>query len=316
MQFCLLGPLEVRRDGLIVPVRPGKQRTVLAALLLSANRVVTLDELAEILWGERPPPSARVTVQNYVKRLRHALAAGDAGPISTRPGGYLIRVDPADLDVTRFRALLDAATAAARDGSWADAAASADAALALWRGDPLADVDAPALADREVPPLAEARLHARELRIDAALHLGRHAEVIADARGLARAHPLRERPAALLMLALYRDGRQAEALAAYQATRAVLISELGAEPGRDLRELHRQILGASPALEAPAPGVALPRPGAPRPSVVTATRTLPPGPGTFTGRSAELAALLTAAQRGRIAAISGMPGAGKTNPEF
>jgi DNA-binding SARP family transcriptional activator/tetratricopeptide (TPR) repeat protein len=323
MEFRLLGPLEVRRDGVAVPVRPGKQRTVLAALLLAANRVVTLDELAEILWADRPPPSARVTVQNYVKRLRQALA-DEGGLIGTRPGGYLIRIDPGNLDVTRFRALVDAARAAARDGSSAVVATQAEAALSLWRGEPLGDVDSAALSAREVPPLAEWRLQAEELRVDAALRLGRHAEIITDAQRLALAHPLRERPQALLMLAMYRDGRQAEALAAYQAARAVLIRELGTEPGRVLRDLHRQILSASPALEItsdaalPAPGAprtsvaALPRPGAPRTSVVSATRTLPPGSGSFTGRQAELAELMAAAGQGRICAISGMPGAGKT----
>jgi DNA-binding SARP family transcriptional activator/tetratricopeptide (TPR) repeat protein len=312
MDFCLLGPLEVRSDGATVPVPSTKQRAVLAALLLGANRVVTLDELAEVLWGDRPPPSARVTVQNYVKRLRRLLADAGVAPISTRPGGYLIRIGTDDLDVTRFKALLDAARAAARDGSWNEAAVQARAALSLWQGEPLADVGSAVLSVREIPPLTESRLQAQEIRIDAALHLGRHAEIITEARQLAWTNPLRERLHGLLMLALYRDGRQAEALKAYQDVRAALITELGTEPGAALRELHRQILNASDALEITAAATGHLQPGGTRNSVVTATRTLPPGSGAFTGRKAELAQLMAAAGQGSICAISGMPGAGKT----
>jgi DNA-binding SARP family transcriptional activator len=314
MEFCLLGPLEVRSGGVAVPVPGPKQRAVLAALLLAANRVVTLDELAEVLWGDRPPPSARVTVQNYVKRLRRGLAGAGAGAaeISTRPGGYLLRIDAADLDVTRFRALLAAAWAATRDESWDEAAARAGAALSLWRGEPLADVDSAALSAREAAPLGELRLQALEIRIDAALHLGRHAEIITEVRRLALANPLRERLHALLMLALYRDGRQAEALQAYQDARAVLIRELGTEPGRALREMHQQILSASQVLEITTAAAGHLQSGEIRKSVVAATRTLPPGSGSFIGRQTELAQLMAAAERGSICAISGMPGAGKT----
>ena len=218
-EFCLLGPLMVRSDGVAVPVTRGKQRAVLAALLLNAGSVVSLDELAEILWGPGPPPSARVTVQNYVMRLRKALGDTDNSRIGTQPHGYAIRVDAGELDVTRFEIHLGAARAAARGSSWDTAAIEGRAALSLWRGEPLTDVDSELLARREGPRLAEMRLQALETRIDADLHVGRQAEVITELRKLVGTHPLRERLHGLLMLALYRDGRQAEALAAYQAAK-------------------------------------------------------------------------------------------------
>jgi DNA-binding SARP family transcriptional activator len=259
-EFCLLGPLMVRSGTTVVPVPRGKQRAVLAALLLSAGRVVSLNDLGEVLWGERPPPSARVAAQNHVMRLRRSLA--DTGSrIRTQPPGYLIRAEVNEVDVTKFGAHVDAARAAARDRVWEVAAAQAGTALALWRGEPLADVGSEVLASREGPRLAEMRLQALETRIDADLHLGRHAEVITELRQLAAAHRLRERLHGLLMLALYRDGRQGEALAAYQQARAVLVEELGTEPGAGLSRVHRQILVGDPALMMPEP--ALPASGQP-----------------------------------------------------
>lgn len=189
MEFCLLGPLLVRADGAIVRVPPGNQRTLLAALLLSAGRAVPLSEIAEILWGPAPPPSARVSVQNYVMRLRHGMGEVGRERIVTQPRGYLIRAAASELDASRFEVLLAAAQAAARDGSWDQAAMDARGALELWRGEPLADVDSELLAQREVPRLAELRLQALEVRIDADLHLGRRAEVITELRELARTHP-------------------------------------------------------------------------------------------------------------------------------
>ena len=244
LEFCLLGPVVVRRDGAVLPVPRGSQRAVLAVLLLNAGRVVSVGEIAETLWGPAPPPSAPATVRNYVKRLRQVLGDADQARIVTRSPGYVIRAGPGELDVARFEVLLDGARTAARGGSWAAAADQARAALALWRGEPLADVESQALALSEMPRLAELRLQAAELRIDAELRLGRHGAVIAELQRLAAAHPLREHLHALLMLALYRDGRRAEALAAYQHARRVLVDELGAEPGAELRELHRQILSS------------------------------------------------------------------------
>ena len=298
----------------MVAVPPGKQRALLAALLLDAGRVVSLDQLAEALWGPEPPPSARVTVQNYVMRLRKAL--GDAGRarISTQPGGYVIRVEDGELDTSRFEVLLRAARAAARDGSWDQAARDAHSALALWRGEPLADAGSEVLTLRELPRLEELRLQALETRLEADLNLGRHADVIADLRHLAGLHPLRERLHALLMLALYRDSQQAEALAAYSRARDVLIDELGTEPGTELRELHQRMLTADPALQAMEPTPSAP--GRPGPVV---PRQLPASVAHFTGRAAELSALASLLDRDHattptvvISAIAGTAGVGKT----
>src|SRR5216683_2746621 len=316
MEFCLLGPMVVRHGGVAVPVPPGKQRAMLAALLLDANRVVTVDELAETLWGPRePPPSARATIQNYVKRLRQALGDPVRARISTQPRGYVIQIDAGELDVSRSEALLGAARAAAREGSWGQAAAQARAALSLWRGEPLADVESDVLALREVPRLAEMHLQALEARIDADLHLGRHADVIIELQRLAGAHPLREQLHALLMLALYRCDRQADALAAYQHARGVLIEELGAEPATGLRELHQQMLTADPALAVPEP--APPAAGGPAP---VAPRELPGTVRQFTGRDTELTALTGLLEEAGekasgtvvISAIGGTAGVGKT----
>jgi len=315
LEFCLLGPVVVRSGGEPLPLPRGMQRAVLAALLLNADRAVSVGEIAETLWGPAPPPSAPATVRNYVKRLRRVL--GDAGQtrIVTRAPGYAIRVEPGELDAARFEVLLQGARDAATGGSWEAAAGQARAALALWRGEPLADVDSEALALREVPRLAELRHQAAELWINAELHLGRHGVVIAELERMVAAHPLREHLHALRMLALYRDGRQAEALAAYQQARRVLVAELATEPGAELRELHRQILSAG--------RVQLPRRGTqppgrePGPGV---PRELPGAVPQFVGRAAELADLTGMLERASaqrpptlvISAIAGMAGVGKT----
>lgn len=324
-EFCLLGPLVVRRGGDVVPIQPGKQRILLAMLLLNANLAVPLDDLAEALWDARAPMSARVTVQNYVKRLRHAL--GDTGHcrIRTQPCGYLISVDAGELDLTRFEALQAGAREAARTGSWERAAAQLRMALSLWRGAPLTDAPSDLLALREMPRLIEMRLQALEARIDADLHLGRHADVIVELRQLTAANPLRERLHTLLMLALHRCGQQAEALAAYQQVRRVLVDELGTEPSRDLRRLHQRILTNDPALDVPA---AIPPARQPEPrggAVMTrpphvVPRQLPAAATIFAGRLGEMKALhrlldQAAAGAGRtvvISLIGGTPGVGKT----
>ena len=318
MEFCLLGPLAVRCGGTALAVPRGKQRAVLAALLLRANHVVSVDELAEALWGTDLPPSARVSLQNYVMRLRATL--GPAGSrIATHPHGYLIAVGDGELDIAQFEALLREARAAAREGRWPEAASHATAALALWRGEPLADAGSDVLAAREAPRLAEVRLQAAETRIDADLHLGRHGEVIGELRQLAGTQPLRERLHALLMLALYRDSRQAEALAAYRQARRVLVEELGTEPGPELQQLHQKILDADPALVLtgpPTPAASAAAPAGPTP------RQLPAAVADFTGRDAELKALtamLDQAGTGApgtvvISAIGGTAGVGKTIP--
>jgi DNA-binding SARP family transcriptional activator/tetratricopeptide (TPR) repeat protein len=322
LEFCLLGPVVVRCRGVALPVPRGRQRALLAVLLLNAGRVVSVGEITETLWGPASLPSASATVRNYVKRLRRVLGTADETRIVTRSPGYLIRVDPGELDVARFEVLLDGARNAARDASWEVAADRAEEALALWRGEPLADVESEALALREVPRLAELRLQAAELRIEAELRLGRHGVVIAELERMIGVHPLREHLHAQLMLALYRDGRQAEALAAYQRARRMLVDELGAEPGAELSELHQQILTTGPVLAGPVsrqlpPANAWPAGAKPGPAV---PRELPGPVAQFVGRAAELADLtgkleLASAERPRplsIAAISGMAGVGKT----
>ena len=326
MQFSLLGPLLVRGDGIAVPVPPGKQRVLLAALLLNANRPVEVGQLAETLWGAKPPASARQSLQNHVMRLRRCLADTGHTRIVAQPNGYLIRVQDDELDVDRFEAALAAARQHVRAGSWAEGGAVLRTALAMWRGEPLAGVLSDALALREVPRLAEMRLQALETLIDADLHLGRHADVIADLERLTAAYPLRERLHAMLMLALYRDGRQGEALAAYQHARRVLIDELGADPGIELRRLHRYILSAHAArsarlaggrpndrtMDAYVPGRA---PGRPAPAQ------LPADVADFTGREdvvADLCRWLGEAARGgspgsvMVSAVAGQAGIGKT----
>jgi DNA-binding SARP family transcriptional activator len=312
LEFSLLGPLRVDRDGTPVPVPPGRQRALLAALLLNSGRVMPADELIEVLWGSLPPASARVTLHNYVKRLRQALGDSGHARILTQSPGYLISMIPDELDVSRFEALLRAARAATRAGEWEQAASQAHAALTLWRGEPLTDVQSEVLTWREVPRLAELRLAALEIRLDADLHLGGHADVIEELRQLVREHPLREQPYALLMLALYRCGRQAEALAVYADARRVLIEELGAEPGTELREMQQRILSADPDLAVPAPAAGEAEPPVPR--------TLPSAVSHFAGREDELATLTGLLEQMSkqapgtvvISAIGGTAGVGKT----
>jgi DNA-binding SARP family transcriptional activator/tetratricopeptide (TPR) repeat protein len=309
-EYCLLGPLEVRQAGVVVPVPQGQQRILLAALLLRGGRPVGVDELAEALWGADLPSSVPLSLQNCVMRLRKTLGSDGAQAIVTQPDGYLIRVGPGDLDVTRFESSLAAGRAAARAGSWAEAAAVLGEGLALWRGEPLSGVPSEALLAREVQRLAELRLQAAEARIDADLHLGRHADVIVELRQLVAAEPLRERLHALLMTAQYRDGQQAAALAAYQAARSVLLDELGAEPGPELQRLQQQILTADPLL-------AVAGQQAPGGQTGTGVRySLPPDTAAFTGRNDELkritATVTDAARSGGAVAIDGMPGVGKT----
>jgi len=251
MEFGLLGPLVVHHAGVPVAIPRGKQRAVLAALLLEAGRVVPVDALADSLWGAEPPASARVTVQNYVKRLRHVLGDNGLDRISTHPGGYSIRVVAGELDVSRFEDLVSAASTAARSGSWDKAGARAVAALSLWRGEPLADAGSEVLSAREGPRLAELRVQAAQTRLEAELHLGGHLGVVPELRRLVAVYPLREHLHALLMLALYRSQRQGEALAVFHDARRILVEELGAEPGAELREMHRKILAADPGLAAP-----------------------------------------------------------------
>ncbi len=225
-----------------------KQRALLAVLLLRRGEVVSRDRLIDELWGERPPASAAKTVQVYVSNLRKAL--GD-GLLLTRGQGYLLQATPDQIDADRVAALVTEGRAALGDGDPQRASDRLREALALWPSPALADFAYEPFAQGEIARLAEDRLAAMEDRIDAELALGRHAALIGELEMLADEHPLRERLQAQLMLALYRSGRQAEALARYQQARSRLIDELGIEPGRELQELERAILTQDPDLGGP-----------------------------------------------------------------
>ncbi len=319
IEFRLLGRLVVRRGEAEVAIPSGKQRVLLAALLLNANRFVPAGELAAVLWDTAIPPTAQASLRNHVKRLREALGDADHRRISTVEGGYMITAAAAELDIAQFEELAAAGHRAARAGQWSSATAQLSAALALWRGQPLSDVQSDTLALRQLPRLLEQRLLATEARIEAEIHLGCHAEVITELRQLVAAEPMRERLHGLLMLALYRNGQPAEALAAYRAVRAVLNAELGIEPAPLLRELQQQILRGDPGLAAMGTqGTVNAGPAGTRAGAVP--RQLPAAVACFTGRDTELAALtgLLEAQSGVrppavvISAIGGTAGVGKT----
>ena len=253
-EFGILGPLEVLRAGRAVPLGGPRQRAVLALLVLEANRVVSMDRLAEDVWGGHPPEGWATTLQTYVFHLRRALepdrdrgAAGDV--LVTRDRGYLLRVDREHLDAARFADGLAAGRAALEAGRAAEAAQTLRLALDLWRSPVLADLADYAFTRPEAARLEELRLAAVEARIDADLALGRHDTLTAELEQLATEHPLRERLHGQLMLALYRSGRQADALAAYRRVRDLLAGELGIDPGEPLQRLHASVLAHDPALD-------------------------------------------------------------------
>ena len=249
MEFRILGPLEVADGDRAVPLAGAKQRALLAVLLLSANEVVSSDRLIDDLWGEQSPESGRAALQVRVSQLRKALGTA-GGAILTRAPGYVLRLGRDEFDLHRFERLVGEAESAEP----AAAATKLREALALWRGPGLADLAYESFAQPAVRRLEELRLSALEKRIDADLALGRDADVVAELETLVADHPLRERLRAQLMLAMYRCGRQADALAAYQSARGVLVEQLGIEPSPPLRELEQAILRQDPALElAPTP---------------------------------------------------------------
>jgi DNA-binding SARP family transcriptional activator len=235
VEFAILGPLEARRDKEPVQLGGPKQRALLAMLLLEAGRAVSTDRLLEALWEDDPPATATASLQNFVAQLRKTL-----GPdvIETRQPGYLVRLEPEQLDVARVRSLVDAA----RASEPVRRAALLDDALALWRGEPLAEFRYESFAREEIARLEEFHLTLVEERAEAKLAIGEHAEVVSELEGLVHAHPLRERLRAQLMLALYRSGRQAEALESYREGRELLVGELGLEPSPLLRGVHASIL--------------------------------------------------------------------------
>jgi YVTN family beta-propeller protein len=238
VRFRVLGRLEASRDGVPIELGTRKQRAVLALLLLNANRVVATERLIDELWGDSPPAAARSALQVYIAGLRKALG-NDGAMIRTKPPGYVLQLEPGALDLDRFAELRDAARA---EGGSEGKAALLHEALSLWHDAPLAELGAEPFAGAIVPHLEQLRLGALEERIDADLDLGRHAALVPELEALVAEHPYRERLRAQLMLALYRSGRQAEALHAYQEGRRLLRDELGLEPGHELRELEGAIL--------------------------------------------------------------------------
>src|SRR5215207_5088412 len=297
MEFGILGPLVVRSDAGETELGGSRPRALLAVLLMHPNEPVSAERLAMALFGEDAPAGAVKTVRVHVSRLRRAL--GDPDALATTADGYRLRVRPGELDAERFERLVAEGQAALRAGQPQRAAGVLREALTLWRGPPFGELERLPLAAAEIARLEEQRLAALQTRVEADLAAGRHAELIGELRRLVAEQPLRERLHELLMLALYRSSRQAEALDAYRRVREEFVEELGLEPGLRLRELERAILEQDPRLDAPpvrAPG---------------------PPASAFVGREPELAALTAGldqvlAGSGRVFLVSGEPGIGKT----
>jgi DNA-binding SARP family transcriptional activator/class 3 adenylate cyclase len=262
MEFRILGPLEVVSDGQALDPGGAKQRALLAMLLVHANRVVSTDRLIDALWEDDPPEGAQKALQVHVSGLRKVLGRER---VQTKAPGYLIRVHDGELDLDRFRDLEG-------EGKPAEA-------LSLWRGPPLDDFACQRFAQAEIARLEELRLACVEELIEQDLEAGRHAAAVGELEALVKEHPLRESLRAQLMLALYRSGRQADALEAYQQARGALVEELGIEPGRALRELHQAILNQEPALDGrPATGRPIAGSASPEPEVVEAPAEREPAP--------------------------------------
>jgi DNA-binding SARP family transcriptional activator len=281
MRFRVLGPLEVETDHGPVVLGGQKERLLLAQLLTRPNQVVPVEALVRGLWGEQPPPTAAKTLQSHVVRLRRALepgrARGAAGEVLvTREPGYLLRVAPGALDAARFEELTAQARRALSEGQADDAASLLREALELWRGRAFEEFLDADFGAAESDRLAELRLGALENRIEADLRLGRHRDLVAELEALVREHPLREELHRLLLLSLYRAGRQAEALEAYQRARKILAGELGIDPGHALQELELAILTQDRRLDWTPPATE------PGPSISQVTPTVPvastPGP--------------------------------------
>jgi len=262
LEFRVLGPLEVRRDGAALALGGTRVRSLLAALLIDAGSVVSADALTEALWPEHPPRDARHALEMTISRLRSVLGA-DA-PVRNQPPGYVLDIDPRAVDAVRFRRLIaEAADFASTEPP--RAAMRIDEALGLWRGAPYADVAFDDFARREIAELEELRLLAEEQRVDAALAAGRTEDLVSEIAALVAAEPTRERRREQLMLALYRAGRQADALDAFREARTYLHNELGLEPGERLRELQRAVLHQDESLRGGA-GRPPPRPRSRRPA--------------------------------------------------
>jgi predicted ATPase/DNA-binding SARP family transcriptional activator len=294
LEFRILGPLEALRDGSPLSLGPRKQRTLLALLLLKANRLVSADQLIEELWAGRPPPGAVKTLRSYASRVRAALAPDSV--LESRPGGYVLSLTPDQLDFLCFERLLSEGREALARGAAAEAAEQLRKGLSLWRGSALADVADGPFARVEASRLEELHLAGLEERIQADLELGRHAELLAELQALVAEQPLRERLWGQLMTALYRSGRQAEALATYRRARTLLADRFGLEPGPELRALEQQILRQELA------------PARPR----GRAHNLPAQLTSFVGRERELEELGRLFAEARLVTMTGVGGCGKT----
>lgn len=311
VRFGILGPLEVTGGA----PAAAKLRGVLGTLLVRANEVVSVDSLIDELWPDAPPRTAPTTLQVYVSHLRKALRAADPHhgreTLVTRRPGYLARVTPDELDSTAFLALSRRGHRALHEGDFAAAADLQRRALALWRGPLLSDIPHGPLLEGAAVRMDEARTTALDERVRAELHLGMHRELVPELHELAAEYPLREEFHTHLMVALYRCGRQAEALRVFTLLRQTLVDELGIEPGPESRRLQRLILAGDPDLARPAPAAPTARRNGGE------DRALPRPDPSFAGRTDELAALdrlLRAASGGGdgVIAVTGMPGVGKT----
>jgi DNA-binding SARP family transcriptional activator len=305
VEFRVLGPLEVVENGRPIRLGSRKQRALLALLLLRAGMVVSRDRLIDDLWHGEPPAAAETTLRSHISRLRSALGASR---LLSRAPGYTLVVAAEEVDAAHCERLLAEGRDALAQGRAGEAAERLRSALALWRGSALADVAYEPFAQGEIARLEELRLAVLEERVEADLALARHASLVGELEGLVAEHPLRERLRGQLMLALYRSGRQADALDSYQQARRVLTEELGLEPSEALKDLQRGILAHDPSLQAPSP---------PEPESVPIPDVGAPGPGTFVGRGRELQALYLGldearAGDGRVFLVSGEPGIGKS----
>ncbi|MER7397107.1 BTAD domain-containing putative transcriptional regulator [Streptomyces sp. NPDC000151] len=316
LRFTVLGPVRAWRGGTPLAAGTPQQRALLAALLLRGGRTATAAELVDAIWGDEPPHAALAALRTYASRLRKALG-DDADALVSESGGYALRSerpDALDLDLDRAEALAAEAEKARASGDRCRARGMLDSALAVWNGEPLANVPGP-YAENQRTRLEEWRLSLTETRLDLDLDLGHHAEAVSELTALTAAHPLRERLRELLMLALYRSGRQAEALAVYADTRRLLAAELGVDPCASLADLHQRILRADAGLEAPSPPPEEEHAGA-GPAVLRPQQ-LPATVADFTGRAAFVADLgeQLATAEGSVMAVSaltGIGGVGKT----
>jgi DNA-binding SARP family transcriptional activator len=297
VEFRILGPLEVTAADSPVALGDPKPRALLAALLLRPGSVVSTDRLVGALWGMAPPPGAVGALLAYASRRRATLPDGSRRPIY-QPPDYLLQVGAGELDANEVSDLVGQARERTEAGDHGYAVELLDAALALWRGEALAEFDAADIdADGHLARLADLRLVAAEERADALLHLGRGREVVPELETLVRAFPARDRLSVLLMKSLYAARRQAEALAVYRTLRRLLVEELGVEPAESTRAMHRQVLEQDPQLR--------------RRSLGSPTN-LPRRATTFVNRSAELAEVIALIRTAPLVALTGAGGIGES----